>query len=77
MSPTLTQPILYKVNVYNVFTQYIPDKKEQKKRRNAPLRTVHFSGRSQGIGQFSLYQFEGLSGTAALHIICNQAAKLC
>ena len=36
-------------------SQHIPDKK-----RNVPLRTVHLSGRSREIGQFSLYQFKGM-----------------
>ena len=52
-------------------TGNIPDKK-----RNAPLKTVQLSGRSQVIGQFSLYQCKGMSGTAALHIFCNQASKM-
>ena len=52
--------------------QCIPDKK-----RNAPLRTVQLSGRSQVIGQFSLYQCKGMSGTDALHVFCNQASTLC
>ena len=51
---------------------YIPDKK-----RNAPLRTVQLSGRSQVIGQFSLYQYKGMSGTAVSHVFCNPASKLC
>ena len=51
---------------------FIPDKK-----RNAPLRTVQLSGRSQVLGQFSLYQCKGMLGTAALHIFCNLALKLC
>ena len=50
----------------------IPDKK-----RNAPLRTVQLSGRSQPIGRFSLYQCKGMSGTAASHVFCNKASKLC
>ena len=50
----------------------IPDKK-----RNAPLRTVQLSGKSQVIGQFSLYQCKGMSVTAASHVFCNQASKLC
>ena len=50
----------------------MPDKK-----RNTPLITVQFSGRSQGIGQYSLYQCIGMSGTLALHVFCNQASKLC
>ena len=49
----------------------IPDKK-----RNAPLRTVRLSGRSQVIGQYTLYQCKGMSGTAASHVFCNQASKL-
>ena len=51
---------------------YIPNKK-----RNAPLRTVQLSGRSQVICQFSLYQCKGMSSTAASHVFCNQASKLC
>ena len=51
---------------------YIPDKK-----RNAPLRTVQLSGKSQVIGQFSLFQCKGMSVTAASHVFCNQASKLC
>ena len=51
---------------------FIPDKK-----RNAPLRTGQLSGRSQMIGQFSLYQCKGMSSTAALHIFCNMVSKLC
>ena len=43
--------------------EYIPDKK-----RNAPLRTVQLSGKSQVIDQFSLYQCKGMSVTAASHI---------
>ena len=52
--------------------KYIPDKK-----RNAPLRTVQLSGKSQVIDQFSLYQCKGISGTAASPVFCNQASKLC
>ena len=47
------------------------------KKRNAPLRTVQLSGKSQVIGQFRLYQCKGMSGTAALHVFCNQPSKLC
>ena len=50
----------------------IPDKK-----RNTPLRTVQLSGRSQVLGQFSLYDCKGMSGTAASHVFCNLASKLC
>ena len=57
---------------YHYFLNYIPDKK-----RNAQLRTVQLSGRSQVIGQFSLYQCKGMPGTAALHVFCNRASKLC
>ena len=42
----------------------IPDKK-----RNAPLRTVQPSGKSQVIGQFSLYQCKGMLVTAASHVL--------
>ena len=45
------------------------------KKRNAPLRTVHLSGRSQVICQLSLYQCKGMSGNAASHVFCNQASK--
>ena len=72
--------LIYNINTEHIITylqfhrivEYIPDKK-----RNAPLRTVQLSGRSQVIGQFSLYQCKGMSGTAALHIFCNLASKLC
>ena len=50
----------------------IPDKK-----RNAPLRTVQLSEKSQVIGKFSLYQCKGMPVTAASHVFCNQASKLC
>ena len=65
-----------KVNI-DVFTpklQFlsIPDKK-----RNAPLRTVQLSGKSQMIGQFNLYQCKGMSVTATSHMFCNQVSKLC
>ena len=46
------------------------------KKRNAPLRTVQLPGRSQGIGQFSLYQCKGMSSTAASHVFCNLASKM-
>ena len=41
------------------------DGKYPTKKRNAPLRTVQLSGRSQVIGRFSLYQCKGMPGTAA------------
>ena len=47
------------------------------KKRNAPLRTVQLSGISQVIGQINLYQCKGMSVTAASHVFCNQASKLC
>ena len=47
------------------------------KKRNAPLRTVRLSGRSQGIGQLSFYQCKGMPGFAAFHVFGNQASKLC
>ena len=53
-------------------THDIPNKK-----RNAQLRTFQLSERSQVIGRFSLYQGKGMPGTAALHVFCNQASKLC
>ena len=46
-------------------------------KRNAPIRTVQLSGRSQGIRQYSLYQCKRMSGSAALQVFCNQASKLC
>ena len=54
----------------NLFFLNIRDKK-----RNAPLRTVQLPGKSQGIGQFSLYQCKGMSSTAASHVFCNLASK--
>ena len=48
-----------------------------RQKRNAPLRTVQLSGRSQVIGQFGLYQCKGMSGTVASHVFCNLASKLC
>ena len=29
------------------------------------------------IGRFDFYQCKGMPGTAALHVFCNQASKLC
>ena len=58
-------------------TNRIPDKTIPDKKRNAPLRTVQLSGRSQVIDQFSLYQGKGMSGTTVSHVFCNQALKLC
>ena len=55
-----------------IIVQYIPDKI-----RNATRRTDQLSGRSQVMGQFRLYRCKGMSGTAALHIVCNQASKMC
>ena len=57
-------------NAFNKTT--IPDKI-----RNATRRTDQLSGRSQVMGQFCLYRCKGMSGTAALHIVCNQASKMC
>ena len=50
----------------------IPDKI-----RNATRRTDQLSKRSQVMGQFRLYRCKGMSGTAALYIVCNQASKMC
>ena len=50
---------------------YIPDKI-----RNATRRTDQLSGRSQVMGQLRLYRCKGISGTASLHIVCNQASKM-
>ena len=55
------------ISLYN-----IPDKI-----RNATRRTNQLSGRSQVIGQFRLYRCTDMSGTTALHIVCNQASKMC
>ena len=51
------------VSYIDYYSVYIPDKK-----KNTPLRTVQLSGRSQVIGQFSLYQCKDMPGTAALHV---------
>ena len=51
---------------------YTPDKI-----RNATRRSDQLSGRSHVMGQFRLYRCKGMSGTAALHIVCNQASKMC
>ena len=51
---------------------YIPDKI-----RNTTRRTDQLSGRSEVMGQFRLYRCKGMPGTAALHMICNQASKMC
>ena len=50
---------------------YIPDKI-----RNATRRTDQLSGRSQVMGELRLYRCKGISGTASLHIVCNQASKM-
>ena len=50
--------------------QCIPDKI-----RNATRITDQLSGRQQAMGQFGLYRCKGMPGTAALHIVCNQASK--
>ena len=50
----------------------IPDKI-----RNTTRRTDQLSGRSHVMVQFRLYRCKGMSGTAALHIECNQASKMC
>ena len=67
-------PLYYIVNIVIPLTL---DMYTRQKKRNVPFRITQLSGRSQGIGQFSLYQFKGMSGTAALHVFCNQASKLC
>ena len=53
-------------------TTFIPDKI-----RNATRRINQPSGRSQVMGQFRFYRCKGMSGSAALHIVCNQASKMC
>ena len=60
----------FRETLFNYLTEgvYISNKK-----RNAPLKTVQLSGRSQVLGQFSLYQCKGISGTAASHVFCNLA----
>ena len=45
--------------------------------RNATRTTDQLSGRSQVMGQFRLYRCKGVPGTAALHIVRNQASKMC
>ena len=62
----------YIVDIYINNGDIIPDKI-----RNATRRTDQLSGRSQVMGQFSLYRCKGMSCTAALHIVCNQASKMC
>ena len=51
-----------KVTILTIYTR---------QKRKAPLRNVQLSGRSQVIGQFSLYQCKCMSSTTALHIFCN------
>ena len=51
--------------------QIIPGKIRNATRKN------ELSGRSQVMGQFRLYRCKGLSGTAALHIVVNEASKMC
>ena len=51
---------------------YIPDKI-----RNAIHITDQLSGRPQAMSQFRLYRCKDMSSTAALHIVCNQASKMC
>ena len=57
---------------YTFNNLFIPDKI-----RNATRITDQLSGRPQAMGQFRLYRCKGMSGTAALHIVCNQASKMC
>ena len=59
------------------FSQSFSQKVYPTKKRNAPLRTVQLSRKSQVIGQFSLYQCKGMSVTDASHVFCNQVSKLC
>ena len=66
---------LYEIDIG--FCQYIDFYNIPDKKRNAPRRTVQLSGKSQVIGQFSLYQCKGMPVTAASHVFCNQASKLC
>ena len=56
----------------NTTLQHIPDKI-----RNATRRTDQLSGRSQVMGPFRLYRGKAMSGTAALHYVCNQKSKMC
>ena len=44
-----------------------------RQKRNVPLRAAQPSGRSQVIGHFCLNQCNGMSGTAAFHVFCDQA----
>ena len=48
------------LNINDVYFDNIPDKKK----RNATLRSVQPSGKSQVIGQFSLYKCKCMSDTA-------------
>ena len=43
---------------------------------NSTRRTDKLSGKSQVMGQFRLKRCKGMSGTAALYIVCNQASKM-
>ena len=64
---------LININLQLLFnTLFIPDKI-----RNATRITDQLSERSQVMGQFRLYQYKGMSGTVALHIVCNQVSKIC
>ena len=54
------------------YIKAIPDKI-----RNATRITDQLSGTPQAMGQFRLYRCKGMPGTGALHIVCNQASKMC
>ena len=54
---------------FSYFT-YIPDKI-----RNATRITDQLFRRPHAMGHFRLYRCKGMSGTAALHIVCNQSSK--
>ena len=72
LGPDLGPNCLQRSSVDDTGKQNIPDKI-----RNATRRNDQLSGRSQVMGQFRLYRRKGMSGTAALHIVCNQASKIC
>ena len=44
-------------------------------KKNARHRTDKISGRSHVIGQFRLFRCKGMTGTAVLHIFCNDVSK--
>ena len=65
-------PACKRINNALISRETIRDKKA-----NAPRGAVQLPERSQVKGQFCLDQCKGMSGSAALHIFCNQASKKC